>query len=76
LVETDGFEPPRFLGARFTVSCNQPLCHVSKTYHIETHWLLLVIVFNYLSVAVDQCVFIWYTIRESNSSFRLERAAS
>ena len=30
LVETDGFEPPRFLGARFTVSCNQPLCHVSK----------------------------------------------
>ena len=37
LVETDGFEPPRFLGARFTVWCNQPLCHVSKTYHIETH---------------------------------------
>ena len=30
LVETDGFEPPRFLGARFTVWCNQPLCHVSK----------------------------------------------
>ncbi len=29
LVETDGFEPPRFLGARFTVWCNQPLCHVS-----------------------------------------------
>ena len=29
------------------------------SYHIETHWLLLVIVFNYLSVAVDQCVFIW-----------------
>ena len=30
LVETDGFEPPRFLGARFTVWCNQPLCHISK----------------------------------------------
>ena len=28
------------------------------SYHIETHWLLLVIVFNYLSVAVDQYVFI------------------
>lgn len=30
LVEWDGFEPPRFLGARFTVWCNQPLCHHSK----------------------------------------------
>ena len=29
LVETDGFEPPRFLKDRFTVCCNQPLCHVS-----------------------------------------------
>ena len=29
MVEADGFEPPRFLRARFTVWCNQPLCHVS-----------------------------------------------
>jgi len=26
--------------------------------YAETHWLLLVIVFNYLSVAVDQCVLV------------------
>ena len=30
LVEMDGFEPPCFLGARFTVWCNQPLCHISN----------------------------------------------
>ncbi len=34
MVETDGFEPPRFLGNRFTVCRNRPLCHVSK---IVTH---------------------------------------
>lgn len=29
MVDADGFEPPCFLRARFTVSCNQPLCHAS-----------------------------------------------
>ena len=58
------------------VSVNSDWKCVLIYYHIETHWLLLVIVFNYLSVAVDQCVFIWYTIRESNPSYQRERLVS
>ena len=55
-----GFEPTHI---GITIRGLKPL---DDTHHVETHWLLLVIVFNYLSVAVDQCVFTWCDQKDSN----------
>ena len=67
MVEMDGFEPPRFLGDRFTVCCNQPLCHISILKHTtgtpqQSQDRLLLLPFRHYSSALFHRVILGFPL--------------